>query len=193
MNSGDLQGGHARIHRIQLGARAIKWAISLCNLIVLLFWLEDVLSILMPTHPLFVDGATIDIGDTERGFAKMSLNQLLPLVALVTVSYGLLGGITLSVRSVCLRFQTADFFSSRTLDAVFYSGVWFISYATYNIAATPIATYIATLDFPEGERAIDVAIGGHEILSLILGALMLLLGWVMREAALLAEENTQII
>lgn len=135
----------------------------------------------------------MDIGDRERSFAEMPLNQRLPLLALATVSYSLLAGITLSLFLVCLRFQAADFFSRRSWDSVFYSGVWFISFAVFNVAASPIATYVATLDYPENERSIDVAFSHHEIFALILGALLLLLGWVMREAALLAEENRQII
>jgi DUF2975 family protein len=193
MSAVKVLNGGIRVRRIQIGAMATKWALTLCALAVLLFWLEDILSILFPTHPFFMDVSTLEIGETERPLAEMSLNQRLPLVALTTVSYALLTGVTLAVRTVCRRFQSADFFSRKTLDTVFSIGVGFITYAVFNIMAFPVATYIATLDYPENKRVIDVAIGGDELFSLILGALMLLLGCVMREAALLAEENQQII
>lgn len=193
MIKGKTLSGEDRIRRIQTGASITKWAVLLCTLSVVFFWAEDGLSILFPAHPYFEDVASIDIGEGERSFAEMTLNQRLPLLALVTVSYALLAGITLSVYMICLRFQAADFFSRKSWDSVFFSGVWFISFAVFNIAASPIATYVATLDYPENERSIDVAFSHHEIFALILGALLLLLGWVMREAALLAEENRQII
>jgi hypothetical protein len=184
---------NARTRRIQKGARATKWAITLCTLAVLFFWVEDVFAMVMPAHPFFQDIATLEIGELTRPIVEMTWAQRLPLIALVTVSYSLLAGVTLSVRAVCTRFQSADFFSGKTLDNIFSIGVWFISYAVFNIAAWPVATFIATLDRPENERIVDVAVGSDEVFSLILGALLLLLGWVMREAALLAEENRQII
>ena len=62
-----------------------------------------------------------------------------------------------------------------------------------SLFASTILSALLTWDFPAGEGEIEVALDGGEAFFLIFGALMLVFGWIMREAATIDEENRQFV
>ncbi|MCK7612787.1 DUF2975 domain-containing protein [Roseibium sediminicola] len=182
-----------RLKRIRGCARAVKWVLTFVVVAQLVFGIALCLSILLPAYSLFNGVDSISTGNIERAFRDMPLVQRALLAFLAAISFILLTSALWTLRNLCARFQKADFFSPRTLKQVAFAGIWLISYAIFDVASDPVAALIATMDFPEAQRIVDVTVDGGEISCMILGALMLLLGWIMREAALLAEENRQII
>jgi hypothetical protein len=182
-----------RLQRIQRCAQAMKWTASIClaGLVPLSGLLA--LSVLYPHYVPFIGDNPVSIGEEERMLSELSLAQRGSLTVLLIVSLSLLLGALWTLRGLFARFQNAEFFTGRTLDAMASLGFWLISYAIFDFASDPVSTLIATMDYPEGQRVVDVSVDGGEIFCMILGTLMLLLGWVMREAAALAEENRQIV
>ncbi|MCV0427673.1 MAG: DUF2975 domain-containing protein [Roseibium sp.] len=193
MNSFETSIRSKRLQRIKLCARLLKWAMTVCALALFVLATVLVLSVLSPEIAFVSGHGTVTIEDTERVIADMSPAQRGALATLVLVMFTLLIGAVWTLRSLSLQFESMDFFSPKTLETVVSLGIWFISYAIFEVASDPVTSLILTLDYPEGEKIIDVTVDGGEIFCMILGALLLLFGWIMREAALLAEENRQII
>lgn len=182
-----------RLKRIRNSARAVKWVLTLVVGAQLVFGIGLCLSILLHAYSLLDGVDSIALGDIERAFKDMPFLQRALLAFLAAISFILLTNALWTLRNLCARFQKADFFSPRTLKHVAFAGIWLISFAIFDVASDPVAALIATMDYPEAQRIVDVTVDGGEISCMILGALLLLLGWIMREAALLAEENRQII
>jgi len=182
-----------RLRRIQLGARLMKWAVSACVPVLIILTALLVLSVLFPQVAALTGEQTISIGDSERAFADLSLVQRSALTIVALCMFTLSFGALWTLRSLCLQFQALEFFSARSLKTVVSLGTWLICCALFEFASDPLASLIVTLDYPAGERIIDVTVDGGEIFSMSLGVLLLLFGWSMSEAALLAEENRQII
>lgn len=189
----ETQPRSRRLKRIRTCAMTVKWALTLAVAAQLALGVGLCLSVLLPAYSLFNGVDSISLGDTQRAFTDMPLLQRALLAFLAAVSFFLLTNALWTLRTLCARFQRAEFFSPRTLKSVALAGIWLISYAVYDIASDPVAALVATMDYPQAQRIVDVTVDGGEISSMILGALMLLLGWILREAALLAEENRQII
>ena len=182
-----------RLNRIRSCAKFVKWLLTLSAVALPIMGLGLFLSVLFPTWPSFNGEESIVVGDIERTFLNMSFVQRALLSLLVAISFFLLMNALWSLRMLCVRFQNTDFFSASTLKRLIMAGVWLISYAFFDVASDPVAALITTMDYPEAQRIVDVTVDGGEISCLILGSLMLVLGWILREAALLAEENKQII
>jgi len=182
-----------RLRRIRTGAKIVKWVLTVCTAALFALGLGLFLSVLFPTLTPFNGEDAIYVGDMERSFLSMSFVQRALLSLLVAISFFLLVNALWTLRALCARYQNLDFFSPSTLKRMIMAGVWLISFAFFDVASDPVAALVATMDFPETQRIVDVTVDGGEISCLILGALMLVLGWILREAALLAEENRQII
>lgn len=182
-----------RLKRIRVCAMTVKWVLSIAVLATLTLGTGLCLSLLFPGLPGLFGSEPLAFGAEKRAFLEMPLLQRALLAFLAAISFFLLSNALWSLRSLCARFQRKEFFSPATLKTVVFAGVWMISYAVFDLASDPVATLIATMDYPQAQRIVDVTVDGGEISCMILGALMLLLGWILREAALLAEENRQII
>jgi len=182
-----------RLRRIRTGAMAVKWILTAAVLAQLALGIGLCLSVLLPDYSLFNGIDSVSFGDAERALKDMALLQRALLAFLAAVSFFLLTNALWTLRNLCARFQKAEFFSPGTLKSLALAGIWLISYAIYDVASDPVAALVATMDYPQAQRIVDVTVDGGEISCMILGALMLLLGWILREAALLAEENRQII
>ena len=179
--------------RIQLCAGLVKWLVSAFILALIVMTMVRVLSVLSLDVAAFTGREAVWIGDTRRSIADLSLAQRGALAAVILITFAVLTGSVWTLRNVCSRFQNGELFSPGTLRTIVSLGVWLISYAIFEVFRDPFRSLILTLDFPKGQRTIDVTVDGGEIFCMILGALLLLFGWIMREAALLAEENEKII
>lgn len=182
-----------RLQRIQRCAKAMKWAASACLAGLVLLSILLALSILFPTFVPLIGDNPVTVGNQERTLSELSMAQRGSVTVLLIVSLSLLMGALWALRRLFERFQNAEFFAGKTLDAMASLGFWLISFAIFDFASDPVSSLIGTMDYPEGQRVVDVAVDGREIFCMILGTLVLLLGWVMREAAVLAEENRQIV
>ena len=56
-----------------------------------------------------------------------------------------------------------------------------------------LLSVIITLDNPPGQRALALSFGSGEVGTALLGGLMVVIAWVMREGCRLSEENEQIV
>ena len=181
-----------RLGRIRRLAGFMKWAAATLIVLLALAGVFLVAALIWP-EPLGAGEETIDFGPIERPIADMPLLQRAGLAALTGVAFLLLTGAFWHVRRIFAQFQKTDFFSPSTLSTVFTFGIWLIAFGVLDAANDPISSYLASVDLPPEQQVIEMEINGGEIFFMMLGALMLLFGWILREAALIADENKQFV
>lgn len=181
-----------RLGRISRLAGFMKWAVAVLIVVLALTGLFLIAALIWP-EALGAGEETIDFGSLERAIADMPLLQRLGLAALTGIAFLLLTGAFWHVRRIFAQFQRTDFFSPTTLSTVFSFGIWLIAFGVLGALNDPISSYLASLDLPEGQRIVELDIDGGEVFFMVLGTLMLLFGWILREAALIADENQQFV
>ncbi|MHA7772107.1 DUF2975 domain-containing protein [Roseibium sp. M-1] len=193
MTASETADRQKRLTRIRRVSAFMKWAVSLLLLVALGLGVTIVIGITLPEEMMIGADETIEIASTERLLGDVPQVQRIGLAILLAFAVSFLMAAGWNMRQVFKRFQQMEFFSPRTLANVISFGVWLIVFAVYDLVSDPIASVIATYDLPPGERAVDITVDGGEFSFMILGALMLLFGWILREAALIADENQQFI
>jgi len=191
MSSPDMDRNR-RLGRIRHLAAFMKWTAQLVIVLLVLTGLFLAAALIFP-EPLGAGSETIDFGTVERPIAEVPLLQRLGLAVLTGIAFLLLTGAFWHIRRIFAQFQKIEFFSASTLSTVFSFGTWLIAFGVLDIANDPICSFLASLDLPEDQRIIELVISGGEFFFIILGALMLLFGWTLREAALIADENRQFV
>lgn len=192
MNTQDLERNR-RLARIRRVSTFMKWFVTAVLAIILVFGVVVTVGIALPNEFMIAADETLDVADVERRLGDVPHLQRVGIAVLSAIAFTLLLIAGWNIRQVFRRFQKMEFFSPKTLANVISFGIWLIAFAVFDLLSDPIGSVMLTYDFPPGERAIDVTLDGGEIFFLILGALMLLFGWILREAALIADENRQFI
>jgi hypothetical protein len=129
------------------------------------------------------------------GNAAFTLTPLAQFAAgaLSCAHLGLLCWALWTARGLFLRFAagaTLETQGGRDLRAI---GGFIALYAVLTPAVKTLMTVALTLGNPPGQRLLAVGIGTNELILGMLGALILVLGHVMAEAARIADDNRQIV
>lgn len=193
MSELDRTDREKRLARIRKLSAFMKWAVSLVLVAIILLGGLVVVELTLPTELLLSPDETFDFAEVERRLDEVPYLQRLGIAALFGIAVALLSLAVWNIRQVFKRFQAMEFFSPKTLANVISIGVWLIVFAIFDLISDPIGSVILTYDFPPGERLVEITLDGAEIFCLVLGTLMLLLGWILREAALIADENRQFV
>lgn len=111
-------------------------------------------------------------------------------LALLTAILFVPGGIALwTARGLFARYGRGDVFSHRNAAAIRRIGLVLLLGTALAIAGRTVALLILTYDNPPGARTLAVSLASHDVLIALLGALLMVMGWVLREATRQADEN----
>ncbi|WP_424965575.1 DUF2975 domain-containing protein [Dinoroseobacter sp. S375] len=94
-----------------------------------------------------------------------------------------------TARGLLARYGRGDVFSAGNARAIRRIGVALLAGTGLAIAGRTVAILILTHDNPPGARSLTVSLASHDLLLALLGALLLVVGWVMAEATRQADEN----
>ena len=72
-------------------------------------------------------------------------------------------------------------------------GMLLLTMVPVGVVARAAASVVASWSNPVGERHLAITFGSHEISLVIAGALVIVLGWTLEEAASIADENRQFV
>ncbi|WP_114009749.1 DUF2975 domain-containing protein [Cohaesibacter intestini] len=183
---------HVRIGRIARVSGIMKWVLTTFMALVFLIGILVLLLLLNPDW-LEAGNEVIDFGDSGRTYGDVPQLQRWTLAFFYDACVGTFLMTLWYMRSVFARLQILDFFSSKTLSAMVWCGIWFVVFGVMDFLEEPVASVLTTLDLPEGQRQLAIELEGGEIFFIIFGVMFMTLGWVMREAARLQEENNQFI
>ncbi|WP_420414608.1 DUF2975 domain-containing protein [Roseibium sp.] len=140
-----------------------------------------------------IGAETVDFGEVERPITDIPFWQRLGLSVMISVAIATLMVALWQIRQLFVSFSQSDFFSPIALSRMLSLGWWLVAFAIYDIVSDMIGSVLLTLDYPVGERQIAIEIEGAELFFIIFGVIMILFGWIMREAANIAEENKQFV
>lgn len=73
------------------------------------------------------------------------------------------------------------------------SGIWFGVAALLFFLSTPLSSLIASIGQPDRWRFLSIELESHQLLALLLSAVLVTLGHVLALAAEIAEDNKQIV
>ncbi|WP_430513391.1 DUF2975 domain-containing protein [Pannonibacter phragmitetus] len=182
-----------RLQRIQSVSICMKWILTGLVAVTGLLGLLVCLQLLAPWLLGLDPSETVDIGDVNRVILDLSLTQRIGVTLFLLVLLDAMLMMLWRLRQLFTQFAQLDFFSSHTLSCVVQAGWWLVCLGAMDLAFDPVSSVLMTLDLPAGEKQFSLSLEGGQILFLVMGALVLLFGWVMREAALAHEENQQFV
>ena len=139
-------------------------------------------------------------GVVQLSFKIDSLTQL-PLSnitrLLATIASLLISGIVLYALSILIRlfrnYENGEIFSSE--NAVCYQkiGYCLFYWVVGGIIYGGVISVILSFNNPPGERILRLSFVGMDFLTIVLGFLVLIIAWVMKEGHKIADENSHTI
>lgn len=91
------------------------------------------------------------------------------------------------------RYETGDIFSVDTANYYRRLGFAFFFWVIANLVFGGLISVILSFNNPPGERILSLSLGSVDIVTVLCGFMILTVGWVMREAQLIAEEHQHTI
>lgn len=196
-----------RLKRIRQVSGIMKWLVTgvvglialVAALVMAMFVSPELIGLTADSNSEFagiwreIGQETIDMGEAERPIGDIPFYQRIGLAVLLMGAIGTLMIALWQIRQLFDRFRQTDFFSAAALSRMLALGWWLVAFGVYDIVSDPIGSVLLTLDYPEGQKEVAIEIEGAEIFFMIFGTIMILFGWIMREAASIAEENKQFI
>ena len=192
MSQQDQQDNVRRHNRITRVSGVMKWVLTIFMLFVLIVGIL-VFAVLLIPDILEVANEVADFGDSGRTYGEIPFMQRLALAIFTDLSIATFLITLWYMRAVFAGFQKLDFFSSETLSSMVWCGIWFVIFGIFDFLEEPVSSVLTTLDLGEGERQLAVVVEGAELFFIIFGIMFITIGWVMREAARINEENQQFI
>ncbi len=181
-----------RVGRIARVSGIMKWVLTFFIALVVVIGIIVLLLLLNPDW-LEAGNEVIDFGDSGRTYGEIPQLQRWILAFFYDASIGTFLMTLWYMRTVFARLQILDFFSSKTLSSMVWCGIWFVIFGVMDFLEEPVASVLTTFDLPDGERQLSIGVEGGEIFFIIFGVMFMTIGWVMREASLLQEENSQFV
>lgn len=93
------------------------------------------------------------------------------------------------MRGLFRLYRRGDILTDTCAHHILRTGQWLVTLAGTSLLIKPLQTVLMTYDNPPGQRALAIGIDSSMLGFLLAGGLLVAIGWVMREAALVAQEN----
>jgi hypothetical protein len=116
------------------------------------------------------------------------MEQLLGYVASLFPMAALLYGLA-NIRRLFSFYMQGIIFSLEHVSVFKKIARALILYVVFSVLYRSAQSVIFSLGNPPGERVLSVGVGSEEIFSLMVGAIALLISWVMEEGRIISEEN----
>lgn len=181
-----------RLARISRLSAVMKWALTLFMAFFAIIGVVYLAGLLGLDFADILE-ETVDYIEPERRYGDLGFGQR---AILALIGDALLGAFLITlwyVRKLFSAFQRHLFFAAETLSDMVKAGIWFLIFGILVILEVPLTTIVGTYDLPEGQRQVSIEFSGGEFLFMFFGVLFIVFGWVMREAAVIDEENKQFI
>lgn len=173
--------------RIRTTSRFLKRLTSLGMLLIL------AVSITLAVVPAWFDAIINQAFPALPMATEMTLLKRIGLLVLFALPVSAMLYGLWHVRLLLAAYERGEIFTMTAADHIRRIGLVMAIYALGSVIIYTLATVLLTYDNPVGERQLAVSLSSNTYLSLLLGGLLIVIGWVMREAARLADENQQFV
>ncbi|SHL61204.1 DUF2975 domain-containing protein [Roseibium suaedae] len=182
-----------RLNRIRRVSTCMQWVAAFICLLILITAGLVLAVVVNPALCPDVTATMIGLDDIKRPLGDIPLAQRMGLGVISTLAFAILLAVFVHVTQLFRRFRQADFFSSDSLRRMVSLGRWLMAFGVYDILCDPVASILSTLDLPKGQKSLAFSLDGTELFFVTFGSLVLVFGWILREAALIQDENSQFI
>ena len=97
------------------------------------------------------------------------------------------------VRLLFGAYERGEVFTGEAARHIRLAGVALAANAIAAVLVHPFASVLLTYDKAPGTRQLSISFGSDHYMLLLTGGLLIVIGWIMGEAARLADENRQIV
>ena len=120
--------------------------------------------------------------------SKRVVLLLMLSLPLVVTLYGLW-----NVRLLFGAYARGEVFSSVPAAYIRNVGAAMLANVVLSVLVHTIGSVVLTIDNPPGTRQLTVSLSSNTYLLLLMGGLLVVIGWVMREAARISDENSRFV
>ena len=185
--SGTARTNDSPLSRVQSVSRIMAGltlaVMILATVAYAVFWLDETSVSRLLQQQLTTAGESFAL--TPRIWATAFTISLLP-VALYLVG---LCNVWLLFRV----FARGQVFAETTGRRIGWIGLVIAVLPLVSILAASAWSVAASIDNPPGERELSISLSGTDLLGVLLGVLLVVIGWVIREAARIADENQSFV
>jgi len=132
----------------------------------------------------FGDVVIADNVSDLSGWSSVALERLIVVAVIYTLE---------QMRRLFAQFAKRQIFDITTSDLILRVGAGLLAIVVIAIIIHPLQAIILTSGNPVGQRAISVEIDDSDIGFLLSSGLLMVIGWAMRDAVALADENREFI
>lgn len=144
-------------------------------------------------HPDYAVDIARENGATRGGPLALTLQARLVSGVVLCAHLGLLCWALWTAKGLFENFARGDVLDARTGRDLRTIGGLVAAYALLTPLKGSLITVAVTMGNPPGQRLLSIGLGSNELILGVLGALILVLGHVMAEAARIADDNRQIV
>ncbi|QBY01939.1 DUF2975 domain-containing protein [Rhodophyticola sp. CCM32] len=135
------------------------------------------------------------IGDLRETYAEYRLPDVIGTGTYGTILAIQLVGILLTVyvlwqmRGLFACYKKGETLSAQCADRILRIGQGLVAVGIVGILSNTVTVLLLTMGNPPGERTLSISFTDGHVGFFMAGGLIVVIGWVMREAAQIAEEN----
>lgn len=129
------------------------------------------------------------IAEDYRSLIKESdaKNFIVNALGFIFVSNSLL--IYFGIANVFRKLSKGEAFSKPAVNAIKLLGISILIYTVINFLTKTLMLLTWTYDNPQGYRVLDLSINGYQLMMFLFGGLFVIIGYIYKEAVIMAEEN----
>lgn len=173
--------------RTRLICQTMKWlALAATGLIIIFYFTTDAVSAIL-------DAVWAGLQPQVREDVAYSAGKKLLLQTLATISYFSLVLILLGAARVFSVFQTGKVFGPIAVRAVRFLGLMIFLFAAIQLVMPTLMVLGLTFDSGEDRRALTIAVNSMQVVLLLIGGVILIIGQILTQATDIALENEQFV
>ena len=179
--------GYELPKRTRLICQLLKWStLFLAAVFVCFYFLDDAVDKIS-------DHFWNELSDEVQAAVVVSTGKTFAIKALATLGWFSPLLLLLGAWRIFAAFETGDVFSLRAVKAIRFMGLMIVVEIMFQIFFSSAMIGLMTFDSVEGKRIMELSITTHQGVTLLLGALFLIIGQIFTEAVQISDENRQIV
>ncbi len=121
---------------------------------------------------------------------NLPLSTLLLAIVVSAIPTGIIVYAFIKLRKLFSLYQQGVIFSVANADCYQSLAYALIYWAFSKLAFVPLISIVLSLNNPPGQKSLVVSIGSADLGNILIGAIVLLISWVMHEASVMEEERS---
>jgi len=172
-------------------SRLSRWLAPVAQLLAIIFLLVNAMIWLVPD---WAEYAARHLSGVTPG-TPLTLSTEVKMMGLLlsTLHLGILAYALFAVARIFRMFARGDWFSPDISRCLQRFGIALLLFGAVTPLVRALLTVIITMQNPPGQRMLAIGFSSNDFVLVLVGTLIIMLGYTMREAVRMADENRQIV